>query len=260
MNEKESIKCIQKQITEIKTFINEGPYSTKHTKWISDTQFLLEDIFGQNSRIFMTFASLNWNIPPGSTFVVEAPFMDHEIQRRENIGFIKDLKISKGLLLSGIEQIKRLGIKNVYNGKNTPKESSDIIKIISLIEKKLRKTVRNKPIIEKEIQDKLQDLFIGADLDKKFTREKERVTYSSKTYIPDFYFDKINTVVEVKLCNKYEKEKVIISQINDDIMAYKTKYDNIIFVIYDLGVIRDIDEFQGIFESNENVILKIIKH
>lgn len=43
-------------------------------------------------------------------------------------------------------------------------------------------------------------------------------------------------------------------------MAYKTKYDNIIFVIYDLGVIRDIDEFQGIFESNENVILKIIKH
>lgn len=260
MNEKESIKYLQKQINEIKIFIKEGPFSTKHTKWVSDTLFLLEDIFGQNSRIYLTFASLNWKIRPGSTFVVEAPYMDHEIKRRENIGFIDDLKIANGLLLSGIEQIKRLGIKNVYDGKNTPKESSDIIKIISLIEKKLRKTLIDKPINEKEIQHKLQSLFIGADLDKKFTREKERVTYSSKTYIPDFFFDKINTIVEVKLCNKHEKEKEIISEINDDIMSYKTKYNNIIFVIYDLGVIRDIDEFKGSFESNENVVLIIIKH
>ena len=43
-------------------------------------------------------------------------------------------------------------------------------------------------------------------------------------------------------------------------MLYKTKYNNIIFLIYDLGVIRDIDEFKGSFESYENVVLIIIKH
>jgi len=164
-------------------------------------------------------------------------------------------------LESGIEQIKLKEIDNVYEGKSPSNQSSDILKIISLIDAKLRKFIRNKPEKEKEVQDALENLFIGADLDNEFTREKDTIVYSSKSYIPDFVFNKISTVIEVKLCTSATKEKEIISEINDDIVAYKTKYANLIFVVYDLGIIRDQDRFRNsLEESHEHVIVKVIKH
>lgn len=163
-------------------------------------------------------------------------------------------------LESGIKQIKLKGIDNVYEGKSPSNQSNDIVKILSLIDTKLRKTIRNEPKKEKEVTDALENLFIGADLDEEFTREKETITYSSKAYIPDFVFKKISTIVETKLCTSSTKEKEIISEINDDIVAYKTQYSNIIFVVYDLGIIRDQDKFRDSLEANENVIIKVIKH
>ena len=47
---------------------------------------------------------------------------------------------------------------------------------------------------------------------------------------------------------------------NADIVAYKTKYANLIFIVYDLSIIRDVDQFKNSIEANENVFLKIIKH
>jgi hypothetical protein len=126
-------------------------------------------------------------------------------------------------------------VEAVYEGKNTAAESSEIVKIISLLENKLRKVVRNAPSKEKEIQDAVESLFVGANLDGEFTRDKENLVYSSKTYFPDFAFKKINTVVEIKLCDTLQRAKEIIAEINDDILAYKTKYANMIFVVYDLG-------------------------
>ena len=175
-------------------------------------------------------------------------------------GYLEDLEITRGLIQSGIDLIKRKGLSGVYEGKDTPQESSEIIKIISLIENKLRKIMRQKPNNEKEVQDALESLFIGANLDGEFTRDKERFQYSSKGYIPDFVFTKINTIIEVKLCDKDLRLKEIISEINDDILAYKTRYTNIIFLVYDLGVIRDRDEFKTSLEGNEHVVIIIIKH
>lgn len=78
-------------------------------------------------------------------------------------------------------------------------------------------------------------------------------------YKPDFLFSKIDTIVEVKLCNSKEVEKDIISQINDDIVAYRTKYSNLIFVVYDVGVIRDQDKFRKSIEAND-VVVRVVKH
>lgn len=113
--------------------------------------------------------------------------------------------------------------------------------------------------MEKEIQVALDNIFIGANLDGQYSREKESILYSSKSYIPDFVFDKIDTIVEIKLCKTLDKEKEIISEINDDIVAYKTKHSNLIFVIYDLGIIRDQDQFRSSLEANEQVVVRIIK-
>ena len=107
----------------------------------------------------------------------------------------------------------------------------------------------------------MESLFIGADLDKEYTREKENVGYSSKTYIPDFAFKRISVVVEAKLCDSAKREKEIIAEINDDIPAYKTKYGNLIFVVYDKGFIRDRDAFAGSIEqAHQHVIIRVIKH
>ena len=49
-----AIKSLEDKISEIQSLLKSSRYSSKHTKWISDTLFLLEDIFGLNSRIFIT--------------------------------------------------------------------------------------------------------------------------------------------------------------------------------------------------------------
>lgn len=133
-----------------------------------------------------------------------------------------------------------------------------LTKIIDLAENKLRKTLRERPKNEKEVQDRFEDLLNAKEVD--FLREQEKIVYSSKTYHPDFSFTRINTVVEIKLCDKKEREKEIISEINDDILAYKTKYPNIIFIVYDLGFVRDTDKFKEDIESMDTVISKVIKH
>ena len=43
-------------------------------------------------------------------------------------------------------------------------------------------------------------------------------------------------------------------------MAYKTKFGNINFVIYDVGMIRDVDRFAAEFVNRDDVLIAIVKH
>lgn len=136
--------------------------------------------------------------------------------------------------------------------------STDTLKIITSIQRSLRKLFRTKPNSEKEVQDKLEDLFNAQQL--KFKREQEHIPYSSKTYIPDFTFEDISGVVEVKFCNSQDNEKEFIAEINDDIKAYSTRYKNLIFVVYDSGgFIRDQEKFKQDIQTN-SVFVEIVKH
>lgn len=53
--------------------------------------------------------------------------------------------------------------------------------------------------------------------------------------------------------------KSLIDEINADILAYKTAYERVVFVIYDLGTIRDEAEFKSSIEAVEGVAVVIIK-
>ena len=108
------------------------------------------------------------------------------------------------------------------------------------------------------MQDAFENLLIGADIT--YGREVDSIEYSSKTYKPDFSLPEINLTVEVKLCGQEQREKELPAEINDDILAYTTRYQNLIFVVYDLGFIRDIDRFCNSFEKHENVTVRVIKH
>ena len=65
--------------------------------------------------------------------------------------------------------------------------------------------------------------------------------------------------MEVKFCDSTKREKEMIAEINDDIQPYSTRYKNLIFVIYDMGFIRDEEKFKEDIES-KSVVIEIIKH
>lgn len=203
----------------------------------------------------------------GEWELVEKTITDNDMEDENSVEPVKKQSNSRTStpkqesIEPNIEQIKHNGIEKAYELRD-PSTQSDVVleKIISLIDSKLRKAIRSKPEKEKDVQDALENLFIGADLDKIFTREKENLEYSGKAYIPDFVFRTIKTVVEAKLCNSSKREKEIIDEINADIAAYKTAYVNLIFVIYDLGIIRDLDKMKSQLEENKNVTILIVKH
>lgn len=67
--------------------------------------------------------------------------------------------------------------------------------------------------------------------------------------------------MEVKFCNTDKKERELVDDINADIPAYSTKYKNLTFLVYDMGIIRDIDLFvEDIERNNPRIKVLIIKH
>lgn len=129
--------------------------------------------------------------------------------------------------------------------------------VIDLINATLRASIYQDPQHEREVQDVLETIFRARALD--FRREQDTVPYSTKRYIPDFTFNRISLAVEVKLCKAKDREKTMIEEINSDIIGYGGRYDRCLFVIYDLGFIRDVAKFSADIEENPNVHVLIIK-
>jgi hypothetical protein len=64
----------------------------------------------------------------------------------------------------------------------------------------------------------------------------------------------------LKVCLDEKREKSLPAEINDDILAYKQSYGNLLFVVYDTGNVRDIDRFIAHFEEEDGVVVKVVKH
>lgn len=238
-------------------------FSADHTRWIVRTSGFLEEVFGRNSRYYKIFSRFTWQ-KTGSVFVGGTDDSEGSrnpqkaLERIDQEEYRNQLETARGLLFAAKDELERKDLTAVYQGKDTAPESSAIVKIINLAEHKLRKARRSKPGNEKQVQDAFENLLIGADI--VFSRETERIEYSSKTYTPDLTVPKIDLAIEIKLCNRDGREKEIIEEINDDMMAYQVKYGNLMFVVYDLGFIRDIERFSTTFEKNQNVIVRVVKH
>jgi hypothetical protein len=127
------------------------------------------------------------------------------------------------------------------------------------IQNNLRRLVRNRPNKEKEVQDHLEDLLALKGYE--FQREKVTIPYSTKSYTPDFTSEYLNMAIDVKLCNSPNDEKSIIDEINADIPAYKTRYQYLLFVVYDIAIIRRLRDYTSDIEkNNSNVTVLVIKH
>jgi hypothetical protein len=252
-----AINEISDLLHQIQNVANAGRLSAEHTRWIHNCHHILLEVFGKNSTYFRSFASLKWT-DTGSYIATIFDNLDDIKSARDHRAFLECLEMASGIFLAAIDDINRSNdIDEVYKDKKED-DSNLLIKLLNIIENKFRIFFHEEPQKEKDVQDNFERLLAACDFS--YTREKDHVMYSSKTYIPDFVLGEMNMALEIKICNKDNKDKIIITEINDDIVAYKTKYKNIMFVIYDIGKIRDTELFKSSFKAHTNVIVVIIKH
>jgi hypothetical protein len=130
------------------------------------------------------------------------------------------------------------------------------------IQANLRKAVFTTPKTEAEVRNSLEALIVGRGMTKgnDYDRETGRVKTSGKESVPDFIFPILNLCLEVKLSDSKERLRAIVDEINADIRAYSTRYDRQLYVVYDLGIIRDEAEFSRDLEDAPGVSVIIIKH
>lgn len=137
-----------------------------------------------------------------------------------------------------------------------------ILHIKDFLSANLRKAVFKEPEKEVEIQNNIEQLLIGKGMEKgvDYDREVGRVKVSIKEVVPDFIFPKLGLALEVKLSKSTVKSKILVDEINADIMSYSKEYNSILFLVYDLGSIRDESEFKSDLEANDSISVTIIKH
>lgn len=117
---------------------------------------------------------------------------------------------------------------------------------------------KDRPQKELEVEHEVEKLLIARDYEYK--KQAMSFQFSSKVYRPDFVFESERTVLEIKLCKSDRREKEIIDEIGSDITAYKSKFDHLVFLVYDLGIISNPVKFKHDIErTHSNTLLLIVQ-
>ena len=220
--------------------------------------------FGEDSIYFVNFAAVTWE--PGGAALIGGPARPDEswdpqlgVERVKREGFSRALETARGILQAATAALMRVEhLDALYESKDTGPEASLLIKAINLAEHKLRKALHTAPRARRTFRMPSRRSLVGADIP--YSREAKSIEYSSKTYKPDFTIDKADLAIELKVCLDASREKALPGEINDDILAYKQEYGNLLFVVYDTGHIRDVDRFVSHFEEESGVVVKVVKH
>src|SRR2546430_13151265 len=65
------------------------------------------------------------------------------------------------------------------------------------------------------------------------------------------YTTLFRSAIDMKLCKEPGREKEIIAEVNDDILAYQTKYGNILFVVRS-------EEHTSELQSQSNLVCRLL--
>lgn len=130
------------------------------------------------------------------------------------------------------------------------------------LQARLRSAMFRPPEQERDVQDAMEQLLIGRGMQKgqDYDREVGRVKVSTKEVVPDFIVQSLSLAIELKLIKNAPRVKEVVDEINADIVAYSKGYRQLIFVVYDLGYIRDEIEFRHDLEKVGNTDVLVIKH
>lgn len=151
------------------------------------------------------------------------------------------------------------GILLTYLESATEFTEDEYDNLSNFFKSRLRTAIFTVPQKELEVQNAIESLLIGKGMTKgyDYDRETGKFEFSGKEYIPDFIVPKLNLCIEVKLLRDGKRSRVI-DEINADITAYSSHYERLMFVVYDLGVIRDEAEFRRDIESAGNAIKVVL--
>ena len=133
---------------------------------------------------------------------------------------------------------------------------------MDFLQANLRRAIFVTPERELEIQNAVESLIVGRGMAKgtDYDRETGRVKTSDKESVPDFIFPNLKLCLEVKLSKSADKLRAIVDEINADIRAYSTVYERQLYIVYDVGTIRDEAEFKRGLENANGVSVVIVKH
>jgi len=127
------------------------------------------------------------------------------------------------------------------------------------IERALRPTFREgPPTSERNVQDAIENILNALGVE--FEREREVAPVGAKFAKPDFVVGSLDLAIEVKLAKKGHGPAAVQEEINADISAYRTKWRHLLFVVYDLGVIKDPYNFRLANLRLFGVGLVVVKH
>jgi hypothetical protein len=134
--------------------------------------------------------------------------------------------------------------------------------LLDFLRGRLRSAIFNKPELERDVQDAIEQLLIGRGLQKgqDYDRETGRVKVSGKESVPDFVMRRLSLALEVKLVKSDTRVREVVDEINADIRAYAKGYSRQLYLVYDLGYIRDEIEFRHDLESDGMVDVLVVKH
>lgn len=184
-------------------------FSAPHTRWLARTLRLLEEVFGVSSRYYQTLAGLDFQ--RSGTFFLDPYAPDGGLERIHQEAYVRQMDGARGILQAALDELSSSSIEDVYKGHSPAREASDILRVITLVEQKLRKVMREPPQRERQVQDAVKNLLIGADIE--YSRETDSIEYSSKTYTPDFSLPRLDLALEVKRAARDGREKEAIAEI-----------------------------------------------
>ena len=141
-------------------------------------------------------------------------------------------------------------------------KGDEVANLANFFQVNLRKVLFAPPEKELEVQNGVEQLLIGKGYEKgvDYDRETGRVKVSIKEFVPDFIFQRLGLALEVKLSKDATKSRALVDEINADIQAYGKKYAFVLFIVYDLGSIRDEQEFKRDLELLDSVTVIVVKH
>lgn len=163
---------------------------------------------------------------------------------------IFDTVYADTLMLSGLLSAFDIGI------------SASISEIQDLLVAHLRSVIFRRPEGEVEVQNAIKSLLIGRGYQKpmNYDRETGKVKFSGREFTPDFIFKSYDLALEVKLIKSRGDVSKCVEEMSADIPAYLSVYKHLLFCVYDLGEIRDVNEFQDGLQKQAGVRVCVIKH
>ena len=138
----------------------------------------------------------------------------------------------------------------------------EFVELREFLASRLRSAVFRTPDHERQIQDTIEALLVGRGMQKgqDYDREVGRVKVATKESVPDFIIPRLSLAMEIKLVKKADRAKTIVDEINADIASYSKRYRRLLFVVYDLGHIRNVAELRLGFETNPDTHIVVVKH